>query len=291
MSRIAFEPWEPEESVGKLWHAFVNRLDAPAEFSQAVVTLDEMRGRLGVLFRGLGGAQDVEIRPATRAETLHRLSWRRALGQGKETIESPSFDGEVLRLPAFIASFPEREANVALYLWLAAFSVHGFRTVAEMDPLSADLRALQAAQATTRATLTACPGMRQLHGVLQMRTRQLRLPRRLPRYEAAVEAAIQHLLGGPPPKEALAREIAAAVRGQSESLEDFSAPRGYRTFAPILMWPHIAGVEKRARLGELDEAQQAGQPAEGAETKTIKASRKNADQAARNDSLILHKFE
>ena len=29
MVRIDFEPWEPEETVGKLWHAFASRLDAP----------------------------------------------------------------------------------------------------------------------------------------------------------------------------------------------------------------------------------------------------------------------
>ena len=190
-----------------------------------------------------------------------------------------------------ICCFPERKANAALYLWLAAFAVHGIRAAAETDPLRADLRTLQAAQATTRATLAACPGLRRIHGLVQMRTRQLRTPRHLPHCEAAVEAAVQHLLGGPPPKDTLATAIAAAVRSQSECLEGFVAPHGYRTFAPVLMWPHIAVAEKRARLEELDEAQQSGNSAEGSETKTIKASRKNGDQAARKDSLILHKFE
>jgi len=143
MSHIEFEPWEPEESVGKLWHALVNKLDAPQDFPEAATSLDEMRGRLGVLFRGLGGGHDVEIRQAARSETTHRLSWRRALGQGKEIVESPSFDGEVLRLPARIAVFPDREVNVALYLWLAAYAVNGLRTVAESDSLRGDIRLLR----------------------------------------------------------------------------------------------------------------------------------------------------
>lgn len=291
MSHIEFEPWEPEESVGKLWHALVNKLDAPQDFPEVATSLDEMRGRLGVLFRGLGGGHDVEIKQAARSETTHRLSWRRALGQGKEIVESPSFDGEVLRLPARIAVFPDREVNIALYLWLAAYAVNGLRTVAESDSLRGDIRLLQAAQASTRATLSACPGLRRVHGLLQMRTRQMRSPRRLPRHEAAVEEAIQHLLGGPPPNDPLATAIAAAIRGGSEELEGFDAPRGYKTFAPVLMWPTISGAQARVRMGELEEAQQSGQPADGSEAKAIKASRKNADQAERNDSLILHKFE
>ena len=291
MSRIEFEPWEPEESVGKLWHALVNRLDAPSEFPDAAATLEDMRGRLGVLFRGLGGGQDVEIKPSGRSESGHRLSWRRALGQGKEDIENPSFDGETLRLPAVASAFPERDLNVSLYLWLAAFAVHSRIPNSDADPLRADIRLLQAAQATTRATLSACPGLRRCHAALQVRTRQLRTSRRLPRWEAAVEAAIQHLLGGPAPADALARSVAAAVRGEAERLDAFAAPRGYKTFVPIILWPMIAGAQARVRLGEMDEAQQTGSPSEGSEAKTIKASRKNADQAARKDSLIIHKFE
>lgn len=291
MGGIDFEPWEPEEGVGKLWHAVVNKLDAPQEFVSAAVSLDQMRGRLGVLFRGLGGAQDVEIKPSTRIETTHRLSWRRTLGQGKETVESSTFDGETLRLPASVAAFPERDLNMSLYLWLAAVAVYGQEPDAESDPLRADLRFLHAVQVSTRATLLACPGLRRLYGSLQMRTRQLRVVRRLPRYEAAVQEVILHLLGGPPPVEPLACAIAAAVRGHSDRLDDFIAPRGYRTFAPVIIWPKIVGVDARARSLALDDAQQSRASAEGEEAKTIKASRKNADQAARKDSLVLHKFE
>ncbi len=291
MGHIAFEPWEPEESVGKIWHAFVNKLDAAQEFGAAAVSLDDMRGRLGVLFRGLGGALDVEIKPATRMRSVHRLSWRRALAQGQEVIEPPSFDGEALRLPATIAAFPDRDANTVLYLWLAAFAVHGVHPLPESDPLRRDIRMLQAAQATTRATLAACPGLRRQHAMLQTRTRQLRPVRQLPRYEAAVEAAIQHLLGAQPPQDPLASALAAAIRGEADNLEAFEAPRKYKTFAPVLMWPLISAADARARLESGSEAQQSGQPADAGDAKTIKASRKNADQAARKDSLILHKFE
>ncbi|MEQ1673268.1 MAG: hypothetical protein ABL893_20660, partial [Hyphomicrobium sp.] len=62
MSALEFEPWEPEESVGKLWHSFVSKLDTANDFHEAAATLDDTRGRIGILFRGLGGALDVEIK-------------------------------------------------------------------------------------------------------------------------------------------------------------------------------------------------------------------------------------
>ena len=64
MTKIDIEPWEPEETVGKLWHAFASRLDAPVSHQDGEVGLDEVGGRLAVFFRALGGGHAVEIRPA-----------------------------------------------------------------------------------------------------------------------------------------------------------------------------------------------------------------------------------
>ena len=72
MSGIEFEPWEPEETVGKLWHAYASRLDAPSVHDGARVGLHEVGGRLAVLFRGLGGSPAVEIKPVARARRMPR---------------------------------------------------------------------------------------------------------------------------------------------------------------------------------------------------------------------------
>ncbi len=112
MSGLDIEPWEPEETVGKLWHSFASRLDAPAALHEdARVTLDEVAGRVAVLFRGLGGGAAVEIRAAAPEAVAHRLSFRRKLGTIAERVPRASFDGGVLRLPPEIAVFPEREAS------------------------------------------------------------------------------------------------------------------------------------------------------------------------------------
>ena len=108
------EPWEPEESVGKLWHAFASRLDAPADYPDARVALADVSGRIQVLFRGLGGNPSVELRAAANRVSPHRISWRRRLGTEAEALPQASFDGEALRLPQSLAVFPAREANEAL---------------------------------------------------------------------------------------------------------------------------------------------------------------------------------
>jgi nitric oxide reductase NorD protein len=291
MAAVEFEPWEPEESVGKLWHSFVHGLDAPSVFEDAEARLDEMRGRLGVLFRGLGGARDVEIKTATVEASQHRLSWRRSLGQAAERIAEPSFDGETLRLPDGIAAFPEKHANMALYVWLAAAVVFARRPQTEEDPLRADIRVLQAAQRMTRDTLAECPGLRRTHAALVLLTREQRPERSLPRVEAAIEATIVHLLGAAPPSDDLAAALSSAVRGQAEDLSAFSAPRDYCPFMPVLLWPDMRLLAPRAKAAREEEHPGDAQTPPNAEQGTFKASRKPSDQAARRDSLILHKFE
>lgn len=291
MPAVEFEPWEPEESVGKLWHSLIDALDAPSLFEDAAATLEGTRGRLGVLFRGLGGARDVEIKVATAEASTHRLSWRRALGRSAERLAAPSFDGETLRLPERIAAFSEREANIALYLWLAATAVFARRPQTERDPLRADIRMLQAAQMMTRDTLAECPGLRRTYAALALETRERRPERHLPCAEAAVEATILHLLGAPPPKDDLAAALSAAVRGQAADLSAFSAPRGYRPFLPVLLWPDLRALSERGRTVCEEAPHEAAATPANAEPGTFRASRKPSDQAARRDSLILHKFE
>ena len=291
MAAVEFEPWEPEESVGKLWHSFVTTLNAPGVFEAEAATLDETRGRIGVLFRGLGGARDVEIKTATEQVSPHRLSWRRAIGHGAEHVVQASFDGETLRLPERIAEFPERDANVALYLWLAAAAAFAHRPAVESDPLRADIRALQAALRMTRDTLAECPGLKRAYAALAVETRTRRPERQLPAVEAAVEAAILHLLGVGPPRNALAATISAAVRSQAEDLSAFVAPRGYKPFLPVLLWPDLRPLAGRSKPVREDAQNAEGETPPDAKPGTFKGTRKPSDQATRRDSLILHKFE
>lgn len=291
MSERIFDPFEPEETVGKIWHKYASGLDVRNAHDDTAVALDEISGRLGVFFRGLGGSHAAEIKPATMKVSNHRLSFRKALGTWREREARPSFDGEALRLPEKIAEFPAREANAALYFWLVASVAHAPDAVHEEDPLRADLRALQSSIAMTQATLNDCPGLRGFYETLVGACRTMRPDAKLPRSEAAMEAAIDHLLGGPEPTGKLALEFVRLIRQPDAPLDHLSAPSAYRPFRPVPMWPDLRPMAKRAAVDRLPESEEQGQ-GQGDEAEGTKAARRSeSDLAERRDSLILHKFE
>lgn len=287
MAKIEFEPWEPEETVGKLWHNFASRLDAPEAHDEAGVDLSEVGGRLAVLFRGLGGSSSVELRPVSDEISRHRLSWRRRLGTEAELVARTSFDGEILRLPSRLAVLPTREANGAMYVWLAAVAAHAPDRVAEDDPLRADLRALAASRKMVADTLEDAPGLRDLYHALCQGILHYRLKSDLPRDEAAVDDIVRHMLGDDLP--ASAQPLWQAM--ENDALDGISAPRGYQTFRPVPLWPELRPVQF-SEGHEVENRETEGPPEEGdTNEKTHRARRRKSDQAERTDSFILHKFE
>ncbi|WP_170423896.1 nitric oxide reductase activation protein NorD [Ruegeria arenilitoris] len=282
MVKIDFEPWEPEETIGKLWHTLASRLDAPQVHVGAAVDLSEVAGRLAVLFRGLGGSPGVELRPVSPEISRHRLGWRRRLGTEAELMPRASFDGEVLRLPDRLAVFPSREANGALYVWLAAGAAHAGTRIDEKDPLRADLRALIAARQMVEATLGNAPGMRPLYTELCKGVLHHRETPDLPPVEAAVEELVRHMLGDPTPLSAKTERLLALDI-------DLIAPRGYQHFRPVPLWPELRPVGF-SEHNEVENPDTDGPPEESGE-KTHRARRRKSDQASRSDSFILHKFE
>lgn len=284
MARIDFEPWEPEETVGKLWHAYASRLDAPGVHEGARVDLSEVAGRLAVLFRGLGGDPAVEIKAVADETSPHRLSFLRRLGTPAERVPRASFDGAALRLPGALAVFPAREANGALYLWLGACAAFAPAAVDHDDPLAADMAALAAALGMVRAALDEAPGFRALYrdlcgGLLTVRPRLA-----LPATEAAVEALIRHHLGDPAPLPPRAEELAKA---DPASLR---APRGYHPFRPVELWPDLRR-EGRSHSDAVENRETDGTAETAENGKSRRARRRKSDQVDRKDSFILHKFE
>ncbi|WP_415184718.1 nitric oxide reductase activation protein NorD [Phaeovulum sp.] len=289
MTRIDFEPWEPEETVGKLWHSFASRLDAPLVHDDARVDLSEIGGRLAVFFRGLGGASAVEIKPVAPEISHHRLSFWRRLGAESERTPRASFDGASLRLPESLSVFPERAANAALYLWLTACAAHATGKIGEADLLHSDLAALATARATVTATLENAPGLRPLFRDLSAAYLMLRPFPKLPHAEAAIEALIRHDLGDPAPLSALSQTYDAAVH--AEDFAPLRLPTGYQPFRPVPLWPDLRELTTSA-ASEVESRDTEGTPEQGSDSeRTHRARRRNADQANRTDSFILHKFE
>ncbi len=281
MAHLDIAPWEPEETVGKLWHLLASRMDPPPRFPDAAVRFEEMRGRIAVLFRGLGGGADVELKPVADQAGHHRISLRRRLAFDVEHLARASFDGEALRLPVELAVFPERADNEALFLWLAAASAHAPAYRAEDDPLRADLAAIAAGMAMTQATLQAAPGLRALWHRLCAAHLSLRHRPSLRGTEANVETLVRHLLGDPAmPEPALLGAIPAHWR----------APKGYRPVLPVPMWPDLRGLTAGSGA-EVASLPTQGTPEESGDGTARKTRRMKSDQAERKDSIILYKFE
>ncbi|WP_245615479.1 nitric oxide reductase activation protein NorD [Afifella pfennigii] len=227
------------------------------------------------------------MKPAAREHSRHRLSALRRLGTEAELVPRASFDGEALRLPEALAVFPAREANVALYLWLAAAAPHAAGPLRHADALQGDLAAIASALATRRATLAAAPGLAALHRDLSAACVALRPRRDLPACERAVETLIRHLLGEGEEPDGAAGDMLAACR--AGDIGGFRAPRGYRPFLPVPMWIEVRPLTRSAP-SEVESRPAEGTPEEG-ESGVKRARRQRSEQAERKDSFILHKFE
>ncbi|MBR9852381.1 MAG: nitric oxide reductase D protein, partial [Rhodobacteraceae bacterium] len=286
---IEIEPWEPEETVGKLWHRYASRLDAPDVHDGARVGLSEVGGRLAILFRGLGGNPAVEIKPVADEVSQHRLSLRRRLGTWAEAVPQASYDGAALRLPESLAVFPARKANAALYVWLVAIASQA--PIADDmpdDPLQADLTALWHVMQMVEATLEAAPGFKGLYRDLCGASLSLRPTPTLPLWESAVEAVIRRMLGDEARLNDRERVLFEAIK--TGKVEYFTAPRGYRPFRPVALWPVLREME-RSEATAVETCATEGTPEEGEGNTAKRAKRRKADQIERNDSFILHKFE
>lgn len=282
MTKVELDPLEPEETVGKLWHSYASRLDAPVEHLDATVNLTEIEGRLAIFFRGLGGDPAIEIKPVGTEISRHRLSLRRRLGTDVERMPQASFDGESLRLPASIANFPNREANAALYLWLTACAAHAPDRISDSDPLRADLHAIAAARKMTERTLHAAPGLSTLYSALCQFTLHSRTRPQLPSQEAEIEALILHLMQDGTDSPALLNTV--------DDPSTLTAPRRYKPFYPVPLWPSLRAVDFSAP-SDIETRTTDGRPPEEGSEDVHKAKRHQADQAERKDSLTLFNFE
>ena len=177
--------FEPEESIGQQWHRLVGGASSWPHHAAAAVRLEAVRGRLGVMFRALGGQGGVRLMAAGAAVSGHRLGLRQRLGLGAtEKLEAPRFDGATLELPEALDLLPRRADNEALYEWLAAwFAKPGPTPQPPADPLQADIARLREIEAATAGMLRNWPGLRPLQARRSgtgRSMRQLHRDRRIP---------------------------------------------------------------------------------------------------------------
>ncbi|TCZ50975.1 nitric oxide reductase activation protein NorD [Roseicella aquatilis] len=284
-------PWvfEPEETIGQHWHRLVGGASSWPHHPEAAVRLAEVRGRLGVMFRALGGAGGVQIAAGDATVSGHRLGLRARLGLGAaEKLDIARFDGATLHLPPVLDLLPEQAGNEALYEWLAVWFAHAPQPppVRPADPLQADAARLRAARAQTARLLAELPGLSRLHRDLAGALLRARPLRRLSGDEAAMEAAVRSALGDPgtPPP------LATVLLDPAASLGGLRAGRGYRPFLPVPLWGEVEEPPPAAARRGTEQPEGSGAAAE-AGTRRRRARRRDSDQASRRDPLLLNRFE
>ena len=285
---LKIEFWEPEETIGKLWHGFASKFDSPISFQESTVSLSDFTSRLYILFRGLGGDHKVEIRPVSNEESHHRLSLIRKLGTAKEIVPRASFDGEILRLPAELAILPNHYENLAVYYWLTAMAVSAPTIKRPSDQLQSDLQILNQTGCMISNTFKIAPRLQKVYFELAQSILKQRSTLSLPPVEKQIEKYIRHLLG-----ETISfseSELKLKTKIETGKFDEISAPRSYRSFQPIPLWIDLRELNF-SQQQHLTDDPSSQSSTESAEEKTIKAQRKKSDQVERPDSLILHKFE
>lgn len=282
--------WEPEETVGNAWHDLIRDWGAEPQHADMAAGYDSVRASVGVLFRALGGPVGAEILPSAATVSKNRVSAKRRMGHDVDHVTRAQYDGLTLSLPGTVALFSNADANRNLYLWLSALAAHietPFRPPAGGVP--ADLAMLRAVTQAEQRLLAALPGFRPLRQTLGEMLLALRPKPQLPPMEQRMEAAIRALIGEAPATEE--NRYLAAIRDPDVDLATFRTPDDYKPFRPVALWPLLTAERASDSVRADDHADQGAQPPGEGSEKTLRAQRREADQANRKDSLILHRFE
>ncbi len=251
-----------EEWIGQWWHRAVTRVAEP-DRSDVLVTLEEMRRSIALLYRAGGGDAAVRVAPVADSRHGGPRGWLQRMAGSGIRLPLPVLDWETLALPAQLSVLDSHELNRDLYLWLAALA-------AVFEPTGdwvADNRA-----ATARA-LQRFGGLRSRH-------------QRLAEAHLAQRPTLASLRADAAPFEAA---VQAALRGEDHS-PLFVDPQ---QVAPVWLWL-TAGLAA-APAGQASQGGDgAGERPDGApdaESKQRRRSRRVEQKEARNPLLVASKVD
>lgn len=252
-----------EEFVGGLWDKLITRT-AYRGFPKARVELGEIERIAPIFFRALGGDPGLTLRAGTATTHGAKRKWLERVAGIGEKVELTWIDDTTLHLPSWIDTYPERDQNRELYLWLMVLAAHD---------VAPGARWIVRNQKATEAALQALPGMRERYQRLLDATLAQRPDlASLPAADAAAESAIQ-----------------AALR-EPGSIADFTP--GRTPPAPVPLWLHpeppiAKGEQRKAAHNEPQ------QPEQGSKTGTDLEDRKRRAEAVEmpeNDNPFMLMF-
>ncbi len=275
---------EYEEKVGRFWHRLVGEAASSPRFEDAAVSFDEIEGSLPVFFRAIGGDAGLELVASTARDSGHRLTWRQRIGMERERLDRAERHETRILLPERIASFPERDLNRQLYLWLAAFFAMGGGTAAGVD-LRSDLARLHDAHHRTAHVLASLPGLASTYADLAAWTLRLRPTRRLPKTEADVEHVIRVLLGEGTDGDH-DDNLLTLVTAHRLNLDGIDSPNSYRPFLPVPLWGIFLSLGTDQSTSSNSDEPDTGDAHEDS-AKRKRAARQQPDEVEKNDPLTL----
>lgn len=142
-----------EETIGKYWHDLIT-FAARSHYPESAVLLDDVKSKLGIWFRALGGQNVLRIDAAIpRQLGQERTRLQRIAGTNK-AVPVASLEHDCLRLPGELAAFSDKVLNKELYYWLSALAANNTIQSDHDDWLSQNIKAV-------RNVLTNYPGLRQ----------------------------------------------------------------------------------------------------------------------------------
>ncbi len=142
-----------EEIVGKYWHGLITYA-ARNHYPKEAVSLDDIKPKLGVWFRALGGHRIIRLDAAIpRQLGQDRTPIQKIAGTNK-AIPVASLEHDCLRLPGQIATFPDKSLNMELYYWLSALAANNEEQTNNDGWLIQNIN-------TVRNTLSNFPGLEQ----------------------------------------------------------------------------------------------------------------------------------
>lgn len=285
--------FEPEEFIGAIWHRLVADVGREQHYPDAGITLNDMRRRLEIFYRGIGGVAGVEIK-AISAETVdYRKQFLGQIGHGSSAVTRARFDGDHLYLPETMDLFDQIVMNEAAYKWLASWAaVAGAESPrAATDPLQTDIHFIRFAVKMQARVIEQLPGMKSVYDSLLPVLMENRPKQKLPPIEAKLENAVRALMAVSKPTD-LDNEIWQAVSHPDIDISALKAPHGYKTFFPFVLWGEVVPA-RTARPGSRGSQEAGGSDANEDEKQeaTKKAKRKKSDQIEKDNSLLLHRFE
>lgn len=277
---------ELEETVGRAWHRLVGSTASYPRYPAQAVELADVRSRIAVMFRALGGEAGVEIAGSKARTSGHRLGWRQRIGLGDETLDHPGRDGATVFLPERMDVFADRELNESLYRWLAAwFAVQPMAAIVDDDPLRQDLFVLRRVCDTSARIVAQFPGLSSQYARLSAAMANARPQRPLPRVELEVESIAMALLAGAAPTGALWEAVVA-----SGNLP-IKAPAGYRPMLPCPLWGDC-WVREAVAAPDSEEDHPSEAAAEGgSDTRKRFAVREGDNEKDERAPFVLNRFE